>query len=159
MHQRGHPTACPRLVAALAVTLVSLAVRAGAQTAADSTAVAQVVTSFHEALAGGDTATVRRLLAADAVILESGDLETREHYLAHHLPADIAFLRAVPNVSGPIRVVMVGEAAWATSSSRVVGTFEGRAINSQGVELVVLTRVPDAWQIRAIHWSSRSRRG
>lgn len=125
---------------------------------ADSAAVVSVVDQYHRALAAGDTAAVLRLLAPDAIILESGGVETRSEYLSHHLPGDIAFAQAVPRERGPIEVRMSGNTAWATSTSTTVGEYRGRSINSQGAELMVLTREGDEWKIRAIHWSSRNRR-
>jgi ketosteroid isomerase-like protein len=124
----------------------------------DSAAVTQAVTDYHAALARGDSAAALALLAPDAVILESGGLESRDEYRAHHLPGDIGFARAVPSRRGPIRVTLAGDVAWAVSSSETTGTFRERAINSTGVELMVLSRTPEGWRIRAIHWSSRSRR-
>lgn len=124
----------------------------------DSAAVAQAVADYHAALARGDSAAALALLAPDAVILESGGLESRDEYRAHHLPGDIGFARAVPSRRGPIRVTLAGDVAWAVSSSETTGTFRDRAINSTGVELMVLSRTPEGWRIRAIHWSSRSRR-
>ena len=41
-------------------------------------------------------------------------------------------------------------------TSRTTGTYRERAINSAGAELMVLSRTADGWNIRAIHWSSRS---
>ena len=38
------------------------------------------------------------------------------------------------------------------------GQFNGRAVNSTGAELMVLTKSGAGWLIRAIHWSSRNRR-
>jgi hypothetical protein len=40
----------------------------------------------------------------------------------------------------------------------MVGTFQGRAVDLLGSELMVLSRSPDGWRIRAIGWSSRARR-
>jgi ketosteroid isomerase-like protein len=144
------------------ITAASVA-RLGAQqhkhaAGADSTAVAAAVDRFQHALAEGDSGAALSLLASDVVILESGSLETRDEYRAHHLPADIEFARAVRSVNGPMRVVVRGDAAWAVSTSTTQGEFRGRAIDSTGAQLVVLTRDTDGWKIRAIHWSSRSRR-
>jgi uncharacterized protein (TIGR02246 family) len=124
----------------------------------DSAAVAAVVERYHRALAGGDSAAALALLAPDAVILESGSVESRAEYRSHHLTADIEFARAVPNRRGPVRVRVRGDAAWASSTSTTQGQFRGRAINSAGAELMVLTRAADGWRIAAIHWSSRTRR-
>ena len=126
-------------------------------TPADSIALRETIRQFHDALVRGDSAGALALLADDAVILEAGGVETRAEYRAHHLPADIQFAMAVPSKTGPIQVTIVGDVAWATSTSESSGTFNGRPINSAGAELVVLTRSGTGWQIRAIHWSSRRR--
>lgn len=125
---------------------------------ADSAAVAAAVHRYHAALAAGDSAAALALLAPDAVILESGGVESRAEYRSHHLPADIEFARAVRSEQGPIRVRVQGDVAWASSTSTTQGEFRGRAINSAGAELMVLTRTPQGWRIAAIHWSSRTRR-
>ncbi|HWO94742.1 MAG TPA: DUF4198 domain-containing protein [Dehalococcoidia bacterium] len=124
----------------------------------DSSEVANVVARYHEALAVGDSATALSLLASDAVVLESGEMETREEYRSHHLPADIQFARAVRSERSPLRVTLRGDVAWVSSTSTAQGQYRGRAVNSAGAELMVLTREADGWRIRAIHWSSRTRR-
>jgi ketosteroid isomerase-like protein len=148
------------LLAAVALLSAALGVaRASAQGASgDSAAVATVVERYHRALESGDSVGALTLLTSDAVILESGGVETREEYRSHHLPADIAFARAVKSVRGPIGVVVRGDVAWATSTTTTQGEFRGRPVNSAGAELMVLTRTPDGWKINAIHWSSRNRR-
>jgi ketosteroid isomerase-like protein len=128
------------------------------QAASDSAAVAAVVERFHSALAAGDSIGALAMLAPDAVILENGAVETKEEYRSHHLPSDIAFARAVPSERSPLRVAVRGDVAWATSTSGARGEFRGRQINSQGAELMVLTRTPEGWKISAIHWSSRTLR-
>jgi ketosteroid isomerase-like protein len=124
----------------------------------DSAAVARVVTSFHAALAAGDSSAALALLAEDVLVLESGGMETRDEYRAHHLPADIGFARAVPSTRTPARISVRGDVAWVVGTSRTSGTYRDRAVNSSGAELIVLTREPDGWRIRAIHWSSRAAR-
>ena len=125
---------------------------------ADSAAVAAVVDRFHRALATGDSATAMSLLAPGAVVLESGGLESRDEYRAHHLPADIAFARAIASQRAPLNVHVRGDVAWAYSTSTTQGTYRDRSINSAGAELMVLERRADGWRITAIHWSSRTRR-
>ncbi len=124
----------------------------------DSSAVASVVTKYHEALTSGDSAAVLALLSEDAVILESGGVETRAEYRSHHLPGDIAFAKAVRSQRGSVLVRVRGDVAWASSTSTTQGEMNGRAINSSGAELMVLVRTPGGWKISAIHWSSRARR-
>lgn len=133
--------------------------RTAAAQPGDSAAVAAAVDAYDRALATGDSAAALALLAPDAVILESGGVETRDEYRGHHLPGDIAYARAVRSVRGPVRVAVQGDVAWATSTSTTQGTYRGRAVNSTGAELMVLSRdARGAWTIRAIHWSSRTRK-
>jgi ketosteroid isomerase-like protein len=127
------------------------------RTPSDSTDVVATVERYVNALSRGDSATALALLAADAVIVESGGIESREQYRSHHLPADIAFARGVPSVHSARRAVVRGDAAWVTSTSTTRGEFRGRQVNSTGAELMILSRESDGWKIRAIHWSSRNR--
>ena len=156
------------VITALAATMIctraTIAAAAMAGTARisrsidDSASVAGAVRSFHDALSAGDSVRALSLLDSSVVILESGDEERFAHYKAHHLAADIEFTRAVRTATTPVRVVVRGDVAWATSTSVTTGTFRGRPVNSSGAELMVLTRVGDAWRIAAIHWSSHARR-
>ncbi|HEX6133500.1 MAG TPA: nuclear transport factor 2 family protein [Longimicrobiales bacterium] len=129
---------------------------AAAQHPQDSAAVADVVLRYHGALAQGDSAAALALLLDDAVILESGGIETRQEYRSAHLRSDIAFARAVASERGPIRVTVRGDVAWAASTSTTKGRFRDRDVNSRGAELMVLTRTAAGWRIAAIHWSSRA---
>ena len=126
--------------------------------ASDSADVVATVERFHAALASGDSAGALRLLAADVTILEGGAVERLADYTAHHLMADIEFARSVRSQHTLVHVVVRGDVAWVTSTSVGQGEARGRAINSQGAELMVLTRATNGWLIRAIHWSSRARR-
>ena len=124
----------------------------------DSAAVVAVVERYHDALARGDSTIALSLLAPDAVILESGGVETREEYRSNHLPGDINFARAIRRERGPVRVTIQGDVAWASSTSASRGEYGGRAVNSAGAELIVLSLESGDWRIRAIHWSSRALR-
>lgn len=145
----------PRLILPLLLTTIPTL---GAAQVPDSTLVLRAVAAYHDALSRGDSAAALALLAPDAVILESGGRENRDEYRAHHLPADIEFARAVPSRVGPRQVTIVGDVAWVSSTSETTGTFRERPINSTGAELIVLSRTAGGWVIRAIHWSSRTRR-
>lgn len=74
------------------------AVRLIPSAASDSTAILATVSAFHAALAAGDSGAALAWLAPDAIILESGELETRADYAAHHLGADMEFSRAVKSL-------------------------------------------------------------
>jgi len=123
----------------------------------DSAAVASVVLQFHKALTTGDTLAAMDLLAEDVLIMESGDVETRDEYRAHHLAADIEYAKAVPSIFGPMTITVKDGVAWVNTTSVSKGTFHGRAVNSNGAELMVLTHDRGGWRIRSIHWSSRRR--
>ena len=120
-------------------------------------AVAAAVERFHAALKSGDSLAALALLAPDAVILEGGDIETREEYRTHHLPADIEFARATTSEPGTPSIVVRGDVAWVSSVGRISGTFRGRALDLNSAELMVLVHLADGWKISAVHWSSRSR--
>lgn len=122
----------------------------------DSLAVVAALGAFHAALAAGDSAAALRILSPDAVVLESGGIETLAEYRAHHLPADIAFARALPSTRSVVRVTVAGEQAWVASTSTTRGEFRGRQINSAGAELATLRRSGGNWRITSIHWSSRT---
>lgn len=89
------------------------------------------------------------------MILEAGGRESLNEYRAHHLQEDIEFAKAVPSQRGPLEITVSGDVAWAISTSVTRGTYRGRAINSTGAELMILSRTAAGWVIRAIHWSSR----
>ena len=150
------------ILAMMLLASVAPAWQAGAQQVVghggDSAAVAGVITKYHEAMAAGDSATALILLTDDAVILESGGIETRAEYRSHHLPADIGFAKAIRSQRGPVHVRVQGDMAWASSTSTAQGEMNGRTINSAGAELMVLLRTAQGWKISAIHWSSRQRR-
>jgi uncharacterized GH25 family protein/ketosteroid isomerase-like protein len=133
---------------------------AAARTSAtDSADVVQTVRRLDQLLESGDSLGVMALLTDDAVVLESGGIESRAEYRSHHLASDIEFSRAVKSEDTIRRVAVRGNAAWVASTSTAQGTFRGRAVNTASAELVTLVRTPAGWRISAIHWSSRARRG
>lgn len=129
-----------------------------ARVSADSAIAVAAVARFHAALASGDSATALGLLATDAVIIESGDVQTRAEYRSHHLPADIIFAAAVPSIRTVTQVTISGDVAWITATSSTKGTYRDRPVNSVGAELTVLSRTSSGWQIRSVHWSSHAKR-
>ena len=170
MSDIGRGSACSRLLRLTGITVGALTLIAahpgshdapqspasavpGGQTAA--AAPVGVVTAFHIALASGDTAAALALMTEDAVIFESGGVESsRAEYAAHHLQADAAFSAAVSRklisrVSGE-----EGDIGWVMSIETVAGTFRSRPINSQSTETMLLRRVEGHWRIAHIHWSS-----
>ena len=136
----------------------SAASAASRTNATDSADVVQTVRRLDQLLESGDSLGVMALLTDDAVVLESGGIESRAEYRSHHLASDIEFARAVKSEDTIRRVTVRGDAAWVASTSTAQGTFRGRAVNTASAELVTLVRTPAGWRISAIHWSSRARR-
>lgn len=122
--------------------------------AADAEAISSTVEEFHQALAAGKPDKVMSLLLSDALIVESGTVQTREDYQQKHLSEDVAFARAVPVTSRQVVVRQEGNAAWVTTVFQMVGEFHEQPIDSSGVETAILTKNSDGWRIRTIHWSS-----
>ena len=140
----------------LGLGLLSIPAKAVFVSRAQSATAEAIATSthFYDLLRRGDSAAAARLLAPDAAVLESGDLETRAEYLARHIGADIEFAKAVPSRRTIRQVVRQGNVIWLAATSTSNGQFENRPIDSRGAELMVLTKGDSGWRIRAIHWSS-----
>lgn len=114
-----------------------------------------VVSAFHAALRNGNAEAVKQLLATDAIVVEGGQVESREQYLSHHLAADIEFAKAVQTKPLSSQTTVNGATAWVSSTSASEGQFRGRPVKLRGAELVVLTQSASSWVIRAVHWSSQ----
>ena len=138
----------------LAGVLLPAALTAQQQGSAEAT-VRQVSQEFGQALARGDSSAVIALLHPEISIFEGGRWENLQQYRSGHLRADMAYLQAVKQ--GTLRevVTMSGDLALVTRESRTTGTYRDRAVDSIGVESMVLQRTPAGWKIRHVHWSSR----
>ena len=140
----------------LVVSLSGWTLACGAPAAREEDVIAPL-TAFYAAMKTGDKAAAMRPIAADAVFVESGKLETRAEYETSHLPADIQFEAQVTGKRSPWQVTMQGDTAWAIATTEYDGTFDGAPVNFVSAQLAVLTRTGGEWQIRSIHWSSRRR--
>lgn len=118
---------------------------------------AAVVDAFHTALAHGNAAAARALLAEDALIFEAGFVErSAAEYSAHHMAGDMAFSKAVPTVITKRTGESSGETAWIASEGRTTGTYKGKPVDRLSIETMLLVRSGTTWRIRHIHWSSRA---
>ena len=126
-----------------------------AQRDASSTPASDTVDAFHTALAAGDTKQALALLADDVLIYEGGGAETsKAEYAAHHLEADMAFLKGVKQSVSARAAQASGDVAWVTSQGETKGTYKDKAIDSASTETMVLRRNDGEWKIVHIHWSS-----
>jgi ketosteroid isomerase-like protein len=149
-------TSCIVLVAVTAGCAEKSNSAAQTDAAPDSTFL-NTASLFHAALERGDSAAVVSLLSPDLRVLEGGDVENHDEYLAHHLGADIEFSKAVSEQRSIVSRTLEGNTAWIISKSVATGTFRGRSVDSNGAELMILGRTPTGWHIRAVHWSSARR--
>lgn len=155
LYNRAERTLSAVLIVTL-ISLVSFTSVLGQQNSEDE--VVAVIDAFHAALVAGDSTTALSYLADDVTILESGGVENKEHYRSGHLGGDMRFAQAVPRKRGEMEISIMGDVAWAHSTSITQGQMGNREINSQGAELMVLAREDGVWKIKAIHWSSRRRK-
>ena len=131
--------------------------RTDSGTRGDSAAVINVVDGFIKALSNEGERNALRFLSEDAYVLEGGVVETKAQYASGHLSKDAAFAKAVATGRGPLRVVIDGDVAWTISSNAAQGQINGRSVDSNEAELIVLSRAGGTWLIRAIHWSTQAR--
>jgi ketosteroid isomerase-like protein len=132
---------------------------AAGQLSPDARTAAATVDMFHAALRRGDTASAAALLATDALIFESGEVErSKAEYAAHHLGADAEFARAVASSVTRRAGYSDGKVAWIASEGRTTGTYEGRPIDALTAETMLLRRTGGKWRIVHIHWSSAKSR-
>lgn len=117
---------------------------------------AAVVDAFHVALKRGDREAVLALLDPEVRIFEAGGVErSRDEYAAHHLDADIAFVRGVVSTQVQRREQRDGALAWVETETQVGGAVHGQPLGSRGVETMILQQREGRWHIVHIHWSSQ----
>ncbi len=114
------------------------------------------VTGFHKALEQGDKVSALAALSDTVRIFEQGWVESsKAEYASHHLDSDIAFAKVVKSNTTDVDVQVEGATAVVTRQSTTKGTFEGKPVDSVGLETMVLRKVEGDWKIVHIHWSSR----
>ena len=119
----------------------------------------QAADAFQRALSNGDAPAVQAMLLPDALIFESGGAESSAaEYAAHHLPADLEFLAAMKFTRLARSSGTDADNAWVATRSRMQGPFEGKDIDLDSTETLVLLRRGAAWRIAHIHWSSAPHR-
>ena len=111
---------------------------------------------LHESLSSGDPGKVKALLDPKVLVLESGGAErSRAQYAAHHLGADLDFMRTVTYRLERQSSDTVGDLAWVASESRLTGATNKQPVDLLSTETLVLKRTSGGWKIVHVHWSSR----
>ena len=118
------------------------------------TAAGQVVQLFHQALQQGDREAVLAQLAPEVQIFEGAGVErSRDEYKAHHLDADITYLKQISSKLLEQQIEIVGDIAYAVSRSQQKGEIKGKKIDRSGIESLVLRKQNNKWHIVLVHWS------
>lgn len=114
------------------------------------------ITAFTTALKSGDAAGAAGWLAPDVLIYEGGEVErSRADYQAHHLAADMAFLKTAQVELLKRDGGESGDRAWVNSETRIRGkSSKGRDLDLFSTETALLRKTQDGWRITHLHWSS-----
>ncbi|WP_018624911.1 YybH family protein [Kangiella aquimarina] len=115
---------------------------------------AKVVKEFHDAIRNGDGRLARSLLTDQVTIFEAGRVErSADEYAKHHMLSDIKFLKKMNIELLEHQVQVIGNAAISISRSRIIGKYDGKDKNNEGMETMVLEKQGSDWKIKHIHWS------
>jgi ketosteroid isomerase-like protein len=94
-------------------------------------------------------------LADDVLIYEGGGVErSADEYASHHLLADIKYLSALKSTTLEHQVKVMGNMALSTSRAKTVGQYKDKAVDSEGMQTMVLEKIAGSWKIVHIHWSN-----
>lgn len=119
-----------------------------------ATEVGKTIAQFHQALKSGNRVTARALLANKVTIFEGGGVEkSADEYAEHHMLADMKYLAEINTQVLDHQIKVIGNIAYSMSRSKLTGQFQGKDINSEGMETMVLLKEADKWKIVHIHWS------
>lgn len=125
----------------------------------DTAAAVAVVDRFQAALVKADFESVTALLHPEVVILESGGAEySAAEYLSAHAKSDAEFLQSAQVQPGRRTARVSGDFAWVASLTEIEIEHEGKPVEIDGAESMILRRGPAGWKIVHIHWSSHARR-
>lgn len=113
--------------------------------------------ALHDAMSAGDAVRVQNLLDPKVMIMEGGNVErSLKEYAAHHLPADLKFMKGLTYKLERQTGDSSGDLAWVASEAQLTGSSEGKAVELVSTETLVLKNVEGAWKVVHIHWSSKA---
>jgi mono/diheme cytochrome c family protein/ketosteroid isomerase-like protein len=116
--------------------------------------------ALHDAMSAGDAARVQNLLDPKVLILEGGNVErSLKEYAAHHLPADLKFMKGVTYKLERQTGDSSGDFAWVAGEAALSGSSDGKPVALVSTETLVLKNVGGSWKVVHIHWSSKAAKG
>lgn len=126
-----------------------------AQQSTEKEMIAKTLSDLETAIINNDSEQAGSILHEDVTILEGGGMETKSQYLSHHFHSDGKFLAAINREEISQNIKIEGNVAWVTSKTKMTGTYSGRDIDMNSLELAVLKKENNTWKVVALHWSSR----
>lgn len=118
----------------------------------DSLAVVATIRKYNAALAVGDTATVKGLLAPGALLFSRGGRAALDTAM---IAAEIRWAGAVErSQESPVHVRVMGWAAYAYQGAMIRARGAPDLISGRQIYLYVLSRLGESWFIEAIHSST-----
>jgi mono/diheme cytochrome c family protein/ketosteroid isomerase-like protein len=116
--------------------------------------------ALHDAMSAGDAARVQSLLDPEVMIMEGGNVErSLSEYAAHHLPADLKFMKGLTYRLERQTGDSSGDLAWVANEAALTGSSGGKPVTLVSTETLVLKNVGGSWKVVHIHWSSRDAKG
>ena len=117
---------------------------------------AEVADELYRALKAGQAESVRSMLSENVKVFEGGKLEdSLAAYAAHHLGADMAFLKDMQRAVLEREEILSTEVATVTSMYQLSGTYQNQQMGVKMTETLVMKRTETGWQIHVIHWSAQ----
>lgn len=114
----------------------------------------KVISQFHQAIKKGFQKKARYLLADNVIIFEGGQVErSADEYANHHMLADMKYLANIQTQVLEHSVKVVGDIAYSMTRTKSTGQYQGKYINSESMETMVLHKEDGKWKITHIHWS------
>ena len=124
-----------------------------AKVEAEKAAVTKVADDLSAAIHASDADTVKRLLAEDVKILESGHAQkSRDEYMGGHMLSDMKFLSTLKSTINDRQVSVAGDLAWVITHSQMTGEYKDRKIDRASREMLVMKHDGHDWKITLIHW-------
>lgn len=120
---------------------------------------AAVADSFYAAITEGDEGEIRALLDPKVLIYESGNMESSlDEYANHHMPSDMKFMASMTREVISRQVIEEGSMAVVTTRSNITGNYDGKQLDLNSTETLVMVRGEEGWKIHHIHWSSKAQK-
>ncbi len=127
--------------------------------AAHAAAPAEVVESFHKALAASDQKAALALLTDDFDTFEQGFVDaSRADYQKGSLPHDLDFASKTKREVQSQQAGGDDNVAWGETLKRTRGNYEGSAVDLSEAETAILKKDGADWKIVHLHRSAHATR-